>query len=141
MGATKLNGADAAPPASGQLPVALLMLPYSEISHALLRAHRNAVALSEANKALAEQLRQVMRRQQDLAMELTEQAVERARAGEPINPAAMFDQAAAVVREIGQAYIDAQLTALRRLQAEAAPAAPASEPVRPPQQPVQPGGR
>lgn len=91
------------------------MLPYAEISRALLRAHRNALALTEANRSLSARLRDVMRRQQDLTMQIADQAVEQAKGGTPLSPAAIFDHAAAAVRELGEAYIDAQLAALREL--------------------------
>jgi len=109
------SGAGAAARFEGGAAAGLLMLPYAEISRALLRAHRNAMAMTEANRALAARLQDVLRRQQDLTMQIAEEAVEQAKGGAPMSPAAIFDHAAAAVRELGEAYIDAQLAALREL--------------------------
>lgn len=57
-------------------------------------------------------------------MQIAEQAQTRARQGESINPAEMFDRAADAVREIGQACIDAQLSAIRQLEAQSSQPAP-----------------
>lgn len=103
---------------SDQIPSPLMTLPFTELSKVLIRAHRNAWALTEVNRTLLDSLRDVVRRQQDLAMQITEQATARARKGESINPAQMFDSAADAVREIGQACIDAQLHAIRQLEAK-----------------------
>lgn len=121
---SKASGIEIKTPGSGvsfsdQLPSPLMTLPYTELSKVLIRAHRNAWALTEVNRTLLDSLRGVVRRQQDLAMQITEQAAARARQGEPINPAEMFDRAADAVREIGQACIDAQLHAIRQLEAQA----------------------
>lgn len=119
------NGSELKSPGSGasfseHLPSPLMTLPFTEFSKVLIRAHRNAWALTEVNRALLDSLRDVVRRQQDLALQITEQASAQARKGEPINPAEMFDRAADAVREIGQACIDAQLCAIRQLEAKAA---------------------
>lgn len=110
-------------------PPPLMTLPFTEMSKVLIRAHRNAWALTEVNRTLLDSLRSVVRRQQDLAMQIAEQAQTRARQGESINPAEMFDRAADAVREIGQACIDAQLSAIRQLEAQSSQPAPnGSEP-------------
>ncbi len=121
---SKATGPESKVPGSGasfndHAPSPLMTLPYTELSKVLIRAHRNAWALTEVNRTLLDSLRGVVRRQQDLAMQITEQAAARARKGEPINPAEMFDRAADAVREIGQACIDAQLCAIRQLEAQA----------------------
>lgn len=118
---------------SGAPPMGLMTLPYVELVHALVRAHRNARVMTEVNRDLADTLRAVVRRQQDLALELADEAMSSARTGSS-DPAAMFDRAADAVREIGNAFIDAQLSALRRLQAEtAAEARPAPAASPPPE--------
>jgi hypothetical protein len=132
----------------GEGPPALT-LPYADFSHALVRAHHGAHAMVEANRHLAETLRDVMRRQQDLAFELAEAAL--GASGAVTSPAAIFDRAANAVREVGQAIIDAQIEALRRLQTETntAPesvAAFAFPPVAAPEtvkstRPIKPGSR
>jgi hypothetical protein len=101
-----------------------LTLPYADFSHAFIRARHDAYALAAANRMLADSLRTVLRRQQDLAFELAEAAL-----GGGATPAAgaagMFDRAAQAVREVGEAIIDAQIEALRLLQTNAEPARPA----------------
>lgn len=99
----------------------MLTLPYADFSHALIRAHHDAHALAAANRVLADSLRDVMRRQQDIAFELTEAALSASQAGTLSTPAAIIDRAAQAVREVGEAIIDAQLEALRLLQSEAEP--------------------
>lgn len=125
---TGASGCETAGRQEAQTPAGLFMLPYAEISRALLRAHRNTLALTEANRALSVRLRDVLRRQQDLTMQIADQAVEQARGGAPLTAAAIFDHAAAAVRELGEAYIDAQLAALRELRDGAPPAPPAALP-------------
>lgn len=107
------NGAGHGPP--------VLTLPYADFSHALIRAHHDAHAMAAANRVLADSLRDVLRRQQDLAFELTEAALNASKAGPLSTPAAIFDRAAQAVREVGEAIIDAQIDALRRLQSESDP--------------------
>ena len=112
-GAEKKNGK-----ANGSAATPTLTLPYADFSHALIRAHHDAFAMAAANRALADSLRGVLRRQQDLAFELAETALGTTRSG-AVGPAAIFDRAAQAVRELGEAIIDAQLEALRLLQSEA----------------------
>ncbi|MGE0828055.1 MAG: hypothetical protein AB7O04_01730 [Hyphomonadaceae bacterium] len=114
---------------------AAFTLPYVEFSHALMRAHLDAHAMTAANRALAAAMRDILRRQMTLALELAESTLQSA-AGRPSEAPAgqagdMYDRAAAAVREIGEAVIEAQLTALRTLQIEAdAAAQPAKPPAR-----------
>jgi hypothetical protein len=113
----------------------VLTLPYADFSHALIRAHHDAHAMATANRLLADSLRDVVRRQQDLAFELAEAALNASNTGPLSAPAAIFDRAAQAVREVGEAIIDAQIEALRLLQSESDPergAAFAFPPVAPP---------
>lgn len=96
----------------------MFVLPYLEVSRALLLAHHDALAMMEANRTLADALRVIVRRQQDLAFEIAEQAMARAE-GDGQAPgedrATMFHRAADAVRELGEAMITAQLSALDTL--------------------------
>jgi hypothetical protein len=112
-----------AEPVSAALP--LLTLPYLEFSHALMRAHLDVRAMAAANRKLSDAVREVLRRQQDLAWQLAETTLgtvginpNRGEKSEK-SPSEVFDQAAAAVRELGEAMIEAQLGALRTLQSEA----------------------
>lgn len=111
-----------AAPASGLIDPGLMLLPYIEFSRAMLRAHHNFHAMMEANRTLADALRDIVRRQQDLALEIAEQAwsgADALKSGAPANDRqTMFQRAADAVREIGQAVIDAQLEAIETLQGE-----------------------
>ena len=98
---------------NGSASVPAMTLPYLEFSHALMRA-ADFRAMTEANRKLTDAVREVLRRQQDLAWELAESAMGRAE----VKPGEVFDRAAAAVRELGEAMIDAQIGALRTLQAE-----------------------
>lgn len=123
------NRAEPAPPPSAahhvtaQFDPSLMMLPYVEVSRALLRAHHNAIAMMEANRTLADQMRAIVRRQQDLALEIAESVIGgqgMQREGAPANDReGVFQRAADAVREIGEAMISAQLNALDTLQAKA----------------------
>jgi hypothetical protein len=117
----KLNGdsgshADAPTPPT--FDPSMMLLPYVEMSRALVRAHHNARAMIEANRTLGDSLRTILRRQQDLAFEIAEQAMNAA-AGAPAGPGdereSVFHRAAEAVRELGEAMITAQLHALDTL--------------------------
>ena len=95
-----------------------LTLPYADFSHALIRAHHDAHAMAAANRVLADAMRSVLRRQQDLAFELAEAALGVSSKGPIASQAAIFDRAAQAVREVGEAMIDAQIGALKMLQAQ-----------------------
>jgi hypothetical protein len=103
-------------------------LPYVEFSHAMRRANRDFWAVTKANRVLADALRQMLRRQQELAFELAETAARGNLAPGSASANELFDSAADAVRELGQSMIDAQLTALRMLEVEALP----PEGVKPP---------
>lgn len=111
---------------AGQIDASLVLLPYLEVSRALLRAHHNARAMMEANRTLADSLRMIVRRQQDLAFEIAEQAMMATKAGSGeaqrdsvVGDAdareTVFHRAAEAVRELGEAVIAAQLNALDTL--------------------------
>jgi hypothetical protein len=104
-------------------------LPYIELSHALMRAHLDVRAMAAANRALTDALRDVLRRQQDLAWELAESTfnsvgLASGATGDQQKPVEVFDRAAAAVRELGEAMIEAQIGALRTLQSETAASGP-----------------
>jgi hypothetical protein len=108
--------------AAGSAAASWLYLPYAEISRALMRAHRNSAAAAAANRALLARLQDVLRRQQDLTMQIADEAFDQERDGAGCTPAELFDHAAAAVREIGEACIEAQLAALQALRQESAAA-------------------
>jgi hypothetical protein len=120
-------------PASGLFDPAFMMAPYLEFARILARTQHNAEAMVDANRALADSLRTIMRRQQDLALELADAAFrvapkvpgEKSEDGEPANDREIvFDRAINAVREIGEAVIGAQLSALQRLKLKNGPEHP-----------------
>jgi len=117
------NGHDAPEAAKAAFDPSLLMLPYVEVSRALLRAHHNALAMMAANRTLSDSLRAIVRRQQDLAFEIAEAAMAAAPdehgARTPEGAETVFRRAADAVRELGEAMITAQLDALDTLRDQA----------------------
>lgn len=111
-------------PVAGSAAANWLFLPYAEISRALMRAHRNSAAAAAANHALLARLQVVLRRQQDLTIQIADEAFQRDCEGGGATAAQLFDHAAAAVREIGEACIEAQLAALQSLREESAASAP-----------------
>lgn len=119
-------------PIAGSTIANWLFLPYAEISRALMRAHRNSAAAALANQALLARLQLVLRRQQDLTIQIADEAFQRDREGGGATAAQLFDHAAAAVREIGEACIEAQLAALQALREESAASPPAPAAAQPP---------
>lgn len=115
-------------PGAGSAAANWLFLPYAEISRALMRAHRNSAAAAAANHALLARLQVVLRRQQDLTIQIADEAFQRDREGGGPTAAQLFDHAAAAVREIGEACIEAQLQALQALREESSATAPVAAP-------------
>ena len=114
-----------APVTPEPLSLSSLTLPYIEFSHAMMRAHMDIRAMTAANRKLTDALREVVRRQHDLAWELAESTfntvgLSTGGATPDSNPGEVFDRAAAAVRELGEAVIQAQLGALRTLQSAVA---------------------
>lgn len=110
-----------APAAPEAISLTSLTLPYMEFSHAMMRAHLDVRAMTAANRKLTDALREVLRRQHDLAWELAESTfntVGLSTGAKETKPGEVFDRAADAVRELGEAVIQAQLGALRTLQSE-----------------------
>lgn len=110
-----------APAAPEAVSLTSLTLPYMEFSHAMMRAHLDVRAMTAANRKLTDALREVLRRQHDLAWELAEttfNTVGLSTGAKEAKPGEVFDRAAEAVRELGEAVIQAQLGALRTLQSE-----------------------
>ena len=101
--------------------------PYRSLSKALLQTQRNSLAYLEANRRLIDAMRSIIRREQDLVYEVSETALiaackigsrmddrapaERSEANEA------FDRAMTGIRELGEAWIDAQVRSLDTMRA------------------------
>lgn len=96
--------------------------PFRAVSKALLLTQRNSTAYIEANRRLIDEMRNIIRKEQDLVLELSETALSTAfRAGtrndertsnERDEVTEVFDRAATGIRELSEAWIDAQVRSL-----------------------------
>ena len=92
--------------------------PYRTFAKALMETQKDASAYLEANRQMMDEIRDIVRKEQDLSLEISGQMLEGAmkngRAGKP-DPSevnAMFDRAIASMRELGEAWMDAQVRSL-----------------------------
>lgn len=90
--------------------------PFRSVSKALLQTQSNALAYLEANRRLIDEMRNILRKEQDLVIALSEAALKN-----PASPGAimaagdvneMFGRAVIGIRELGEAWIDAQVRSL-----------------------------
>lgn len=117
------------------MPNELMWWPYRSFSTALLRNHNNLRAFMEANRKLADEMRDIIRREQDLAFSLSARLLEQAAShhhdGTAFSPAAhmgeMYDSAVAGIRELGKAVADAQIRSIETLRAHTKTALNATE--------------
>lgn len=92
----------------------LFTMPYALMSKAMTMAHRNLEGVLDANRTLAEAMQSNLRKQQDVALELTTELM-RSYTG-AVRSAGKIDDSAASVStpfELGQKMLDAQLSTLR----------------------------
>jgi hypothetical protein len=103
--------------------------PYRSFAKALLGTQKNASAYLEANRKLMDEMRDIVRKEQDVALEISEKTLERAaETSRPPNGGtmsgdsevyAMFERATTGLREIGQAWVDAQVRSLDAMRSHA----------------------
>jgi len=90
--------------------------PFRSVSKALLQTQSNALAYLEANRRLIDEMRNILRKEQELVIELSETALKKpASSGAvtvPGNVNEMFGRAVMGIRELGEAWIDAQVRSL-----------------------------
>jgi hypothetical protein len=115
----------------------LLLWPYKSLSKALIRTQHDFSIFIEVNRKLADEMREIVRREQDLVMQISEKMLERISStenseGKPMLPAAeieeIYDSAVAGIRELGKAVADAQIRSIESLRARARSALSQSEP-------------
>jgi hypothetical protein len=106
----------------------LMFWPYRTFSRALLRSHDGFSTYLEANRKLADEMREIIRREQDLILEISEKVLQRMSAtpasGE--NPAIIpsaeideiYDSALTGMRELGKAFAEAQVRSLETLRSQ-----------------------
>ena len=96
--------------------------PFRTFSKALLQTQRNSTAYLEANRRLIDEMRTIIRKQQDLAIDISDsvlhavtKANKTAGGSNVLNPAEVnqvFDLAVSRMRELGEAWIDVQVRSL-----------------------------
>jgi hypothetical protein len=94
--------------------------PFRTVSKALLQTQSNAIAYLEAQRRLVDEMQNIVRKEQNLVLELSETALATiTKSGAPHGGASesaevneMFDRAMSGIRELGEAWIDAQVRSL-----------------------------
>jgi hypothetical protein len=102
--------------------------PFRAVSKALLQTQQNSKAYLEANRHLIDEMQNIMRKEQNLVFELSETALNtvckigmRTDRNAPLERGEMsevFDRAMSGVRELGKAWIDAQVRSLDVMRAD-----------------------
>lgn len=98
----------------------LMWWPYQSLSKSLLRTHRNTLALLEVNRLLADEMRDIARREQDFVLNLSEKILNRKADGDgkranvlpPETVDEIFETAISGIRQFGQAVADAQVRSI-----------------------------
>src|SRR6185503_6234216 len=128
-----------APKAENILPFNLLSQselvwwPYRSLSRSLLQTHHNTSAMLEINRLLADEMRNIARREQDFLLNLSEQifnrkndrdgASKRVNFLPPETVDEIFETAISGIRQFGQAVADAQIRSLEAFRQHARDAA------------------
>jgi hypothetical protein len=94
--------------------------PFRTVSKALLQTQSNAIAYLEAQRRLIDEMQNIVRKEQNLVLELSETALAtisksgapHAAGSESAEVNEMFDRAMCGIRELGEAWIDAQVRSL-----------------------------
>ncbi len=105
------------------------MWPYRSIAQALLRTQHDLSAFVEVNRKLADETRDIIRHEQDLALQLSEKILQQASSAsgggelKPMIPSKeleeIYDSAVAGIRELGKAVADAQVRSIESLRTHA----------------------
>ncbi|HEY2445385.1 MAG TPA: hypothetical protein VGI20_06575 [Rhizomicrobium sp.] len=107
----------------------LFWQPYRSVSRMLLHTHQNLAAYVQINRALADEMQHILRRAQDMVMQMSEKGLQRAhesaesgdRNAFVSRPAMeeMYDFAIDSVRELGGATVEAHVRSLKALRDQA----------------------
>jgi hypothetical protein len=98
----------------------LVWWPYQSLSKNLLQTHHNASALVEINRVLADEMRNLARREQDFVFELSERILNRKPEADgkrqnvmpPETMDEIFQTAISGLRQFNQAVVDAQVRSI-----------------------------
>ncbi len=107
----------------------LMWWPYRSFSKALLRTHGDIAAFMDVNRKLADEMREIIRKEQDLVLQMSEKMLQRAGTASADGEAKAFgpsgeieeiyDSAVAGIRELGKAVADAQIRSIETLRTHA----------------------
>ena len=107
----------------------VMWAPYRSLTTTLMHAHRNTAALIQINRKLADEFRDITRRQQDFLLDFSEKMLSQVSEGTgaskrvgalPIESMDQyFESAIAGVREFGTAIADAQVHSIEALREHA----------------------
>jgi len=107
----------------------LMWWPYRSFSKALLRTHDNLAAFMDVNRKLADEMREIVRKEQDLVMQMSEKILQRAAStkddgeGHIFHPSLemeeIYDSAVSGIRQLGKAVADAQIRSIETLREHA----------------------
>jgi hypothetical protein len=95
--------------------------PYRSFAKAWLATQKDAFAYLDANRKLFDEMREILRKEQDLALEISQKSIDRvAKKGlghggavlDPSEVSAMFEVATAGWQELGEAWMHAQMRSL-----------------------------
>lgn len=101
--------------------------PYRSFAKALLSTQKNASAYLEANRKLIDEMRNIVRKERDLALEISEKALGGVAEKDWPNGAmpgasevnVMFERGASGLRELGEAWMNAQMDSLDAMRSHA----------------------
>jgi len=102
--------------------------PYRSLASALLLIQKNAATYFDVNRKLVDDMRDIIRREQDLALEISQSTLASvARADQPdgitmpgaSQMSAVFERAASGLREMGEAWMGAQMRSLDAMKSHA----------------------
>ena len=105
--------------------------PYRSFAKALLATQKDASAYLETNRDLMDEMREIVRREQDLSLEISQKAIEQLTKAAAMNGHgkadtaeinAIFDRAITGLHELGEAWMNAQMRSLDAMRSYAATA-------------------
>jgi hypothetical protein len=103
--------------------------PYKSFAKAMLAAQKDAFAYIDANRKLLDEIRDILRKEQNLALEITQKSLDRAAKNgwaeggavlDPSEVSAMFEVATSGWQELGEAWMHAHMRSLDTIRSIAA---------------------
>jgi hypothetical protein len=113
--------------------------PYRSFAKAILASQRDALAYLDANRRLFDEIRDILRKEQDLALEISQKSLDRAaKSGwaegdavvDPSEVSAMFEVATSGWQELGELWMHAHMRSLETIRSYTAQGAKSAAAVR-----------